>query len=40
MLAGIGQPVEVHEVNLELMRQAIEAVSHFQRATATSASLA
>ncbi len=41
MLAGIGQPVEVHEVNLELLRQAIEMVSRISaHATATSASLA
>lgn len=40
MLSGIGQPVEVHEVNRELLRQAIEIVSNYQRATATSASLA
>ena len=40
MLTDIGKPVEVHEVNLELLRQAIEAVSHFQRTTASSASLA
>jgi 3-dehydroquinate synthase len=40
MLAGIGQPTEVHEVNFNLMRQAIETVSHCQRAIAASANLA
>lgn len=40
MLAGIGKPVEVHEVNFDLLRQAMETVSQIQRATATSASLA
>jgi 3-dehydroquinate synthase len=30
MLRGIGQPVDVHEVNLELMDRAIQIVSQFQ----------
>lgn len=30
MLSGIGKPIEVHEVNFEVMRQAIETVSEFQ----------
>ncbi len=34
MLAGIGNPVEVHEVNFELLRQAIEMVGEFQTAGA------
>ena len=38
MLTGIGQPVDVHEVNVDVMKQAIETVRQFQRTAAKSAS--
>jgi 3-dehydroquinate synthase len=37
MLSAVGQPIDIHEVNLELMHSAIEQVAEFQRSTATSA---
>ncbi len=40
MLADVGKPIDVHEVDRDQMNQAIEVVSRFQRAAATSPNLA